>query len=342
LQIGFIDAATKGKEFDDEHGGVGLARKTGFDLGLGILDYSNEDKKLLISLDADCTVDTNYLTSIVHSFNRNNLSAGIVNYEHRIDSGDINTEAIICYEIFLRYYVLGLIYAESPFAFNTIGSTIVCDHTAYIKAGGMNKRKAGEDFYFLQKLAKVFSIPTIYSTTVYPSSRSEVRTPFGTAKRIDDFHSDTEQKYLLYNPESFEVLKYWLSLFNSDASLDTYGLMKKVKKINKYLSDFLESKYFPDQWNKILQNCKNEQQISYQRKNWFDAFKTLKLIHHLRDNSFQQINMFEAVNKLFQAMNESPVIYDDKAGNPDLNTQKKFLIKLKEIQRKFTRLKITE
>jgi hypothetical protein len=138
------------------------------------------------------------------------------------------------------------------------------------------------------------------------------------------------------------VLKYWLSLFNSDASLDTDGLMKKVKKINKYLNDFLESKYFPDQWNKILLNCKNEQQISYQRKNWFDAFKTLKLIHHLRDNSFQQINMFEAVNKLFQAMNESPVIYDDKAGNPDLNTQKKFLIKLKEIQRKFTRLKITE
>jgi len=340
LQIGLVDASLPGKEFDDETGGVGLARRTGFDLALSIFDYSNTDKKILISLDADCIVDKNYLTSVIKAFNRNNLSAGVINYQHNIDVDDKNTQAIICYEIFLRYYVSGLIYAGSPFAFNTIGSTIVCDHTAYIKTGGMNKRKAGEDFYFLQKLAKLYPVLTIYSTTVYPSSRSEVRTPFGTAIRIDSFLSDKEQQYLLYNPESFEVLKNWLKLFNSDSSLNTAGLMKQAEKTNKQLFEFLTSKNFPEQWDKILMNCKNEQQLSYQRKNWFDAFKTLKLIHYLRDHSLKQINMFEAVNKLFQKFDETPVNYDRGNDYPELSIQKKFLLRLRKLQEKHTRYKI--
>ena len=340
LQIGLVDASSPGKEFDDENGGVGLARKTGSDLALGIFDYSNTDKKILISLDADCRVDKNYLTSVVQAFNRNNLSSAVINYEHNIDLQNANTQAIICYEIFLRYYVSGLLYAGSPFAFNTIGSTIVCDHTAYIKTSGMNKRKAGEDFYFLQKLGKLYPVLTMYSTTVYPSSRSEVRTPFGTAKRLDDFQTDNLQKYPLYNPESFEVLKNWLSLFNSDSSLNTAGLMEQTEKTDRHLYEFLISKNFPEQWDKILMNCKDEQQLSYQRKNWFDAFKTLKLIHYLRDKSFKQINMFEAVDKLFQMFEETPVNYNNSTDHPELNVQKEFLLKLREMQKKYTRYKI--
>lgn len=342
LQIGFIDASSPGKELDEEDGGVGLARKIGFDLALGILDYSGEDKNILISLDADCTVDKNYLTSIVRAFNRNNLSAAVINYNHKIDVGDSNTEAIICYEILLRYYVLGLRYTESPFAFHTIGSAIACDYISYIRAGGMNKKKAGEDFYFLQKLAKLYNITSIYSTTVYPSSRNEVRTPFGTAKRMDDFHSQTTQNYLLYNPLSFVVLKEWLNLFNSDSALHTDGLMIEAEKISKQLFEFLISKKFPEQWNKILSNCKNEQQISYQRKNWFDAFKTLKLIHHLRDNAFPQVNMFTAVNELFFMMNEPEIKLNKDVEIPEIEVQKEFLLKLRELQKKYTKYKIEE
>src|SRR3970040_2739149 len=41
LQIGLVDASSPGKEFDDENGGVGLARKTGSDFAFGIFVYSN-------------------------------------------------------------------------------------------------------------------------------------------------------------------------------------------------------------------------------------------------------------------------------------------------------------
>jgi len=44
--------------------------------------------------------------------------------------------------------------AGSPYAYHTIGSAFACRAEAYIAAGGMNRRHAAEDFYFLQQLAK--------------------------------------------------------------------------------------------------------------------------------------------------------------------------------------------
>ena len=158
LKIGLIDASSAGKELPQKDAGVGLARKIGMDLALLILDYNSPRKKILICLDADCTVDKIILTEIVNNFNARNLSAAVVNYSHRIENCNEELKAIICYEIFLRYYELGLKYAKSPYAFPTIGSTIACDYESYIKSEGMNKRKAAEDFYFLEKLAKNYPV----------------------------------------------------------------------------------------------------------------------------------------------------------------------------------------
>ena len=146
--ISFIDACTTGKEMDDSNGGVGLARKIGMDLALTKFDYNSLNKKILICTDADCVVDTNYLSEISKEFILNNYEAAVVNFAHDISGNDEETKAIICYEIFLRYYVLGLSFVKSDYAFHTIGSTMICTPEAYVKVEGMNKRKAAEDFTF--------------------------------------------------------------------------------------------------------------------------------------------------------------------------------------------------
>ena len=69
LQIGLIDASSEGKELNTKQAGVGLARKIGMDLSLTIFDYSKDTKKLIICLDADCTVSQTYLTNIINDFN---------------------------------------------------------------------------------------------------------------------------------------------------------------------------------------------------------------------------------------------------------------------------------
>lgn len=317
LNIGLIDAATEGKEFTEKEAGVGLARKIGMDKALEVFDYKINFKKIIICLDADCTVKNNYLSEINKYFNDFNLSAATVEFEH-----NLSVTGILAYEIFLRHYVIGLKYAQSPYAFHTIGSTIVVGHDAYIRAGGMNTKPAAEDFYFLQKLAKLYSIATIDSTVVKPSPRESWRVPFGTGRSMMDYNSD-KKDILVYDPDEYLILKDWLNLLNSDLVLNTDIVLKEAKKIHTELFNFLEMKDFQKDWDKILSNSKSEKQLNYQRKNWFDAFKTFKLMHHLRDTTFPMMDIKTGTKKLFETLGYS------QSTESDL---KSYLIELRKIE----------
>ncbi len=331
LSIALIDASSKGKELSEKESGVGLARKTGLDLALTAFDYSIGKKKIMLWLDADCKVDKNYLNTVVEEFNNKNLSAATINFSHDISGTDELTEAIIPYEIFLRYYVLGLKHANSPYAFHTIGSTVAIDHNAYIKAGGMNKKQAAEDFYFLQKVAKNYKVNKIVSTTVFPSSRHSWRVPFGTGRSISRFLSNNRNEYLLNDPVVFDVLKEWLILFNDKNNNETKYLIDAAGKINKELKAFLVQRKFPEQWDKILMNSKKSKQLQYQKLNWFDGFKTLKLVHHLRDSAYPELNMFDAVDQLFIKTGKNIIKNRTGESIPGLNVQREYLYKLREI-----------
>jgi len=330
INIGLADASSEGLELPEKDGGVGLARKTGMDLALAQFDYSTSCKNILICLDADCTIEKNYLTTIVEAFKQPDTNAAYVEYEHLLPEEKNHKRAIICYEIFLRYYVLGLKHANSPFAFPTIGSTMVCDHESYIKIGGMNKKKAAEDFYFMEKLAKITEIKKISGTKVYPSSRGSWRVPFGTGQRVNRYFDGTHNEYLLYNPKSFEVLKSWLNIFNAKDIHDAGDYLKYAEAIHKSLYDFLVLNSFEDNWNQILKNSKSDEQKQKQKQIWFDGFRTLKLIHHLRDNGFPLINMFEALDEMFELTNYD-FQFERKEIIPSIDIQIQYLNEMRKL-----------
>lgn len=330
LNIGLIDAATAGNELPEKHGGVGLARKIGMDTALKIFDYKADKKNIIISLDADCTVDTNYLAAIKNKFASSDCDAATLEYEHNFDNNPNFAEAIIYYEFFLRYYVLGLNYANSNYAFHTIGSAMAFTDEAYIKAGGMNKRTAGEDFYFLQKLAKLYPICKINETKVYPAVRRSLRVPFGTGRRIDQFENRSGNSVLVYNPAVFKILKFWLKLLYSEQALDVQLLLNESKSVHPELHNFLVKNNFYKDWQNILNNFKSDGQLNYQRSNWFDGFKTLKLIHHLRDTSCPNINMLQAADELLNMLNVSR---NNIIKNSALETKNNYLLKFRELER---------
>jgi hypothetical protein len=331
LMVGLIDAASKDKELDEKHSGVGLARKIGMDLALTIFDYKQMSKKLIICLDADCTIKQNYLTTIVSDFNKYNYSAAVIDFAHTIDGNDKESSAIIPYETFIRYYVEGLKYSGSQYAFHTIGSATVCDVDAYIKSGGMNKRKAAEDFYFLEKIAKNYKISKLDSTTVYPSNRSSWRVPFGTGQRVARFINNTHNEYQLFDPAVFETLKDWLQLYNSSINSYPEYILSCSKNIHIELYNFLIKQNYLEQWDNIFENSKSAKQLLHQKKIWFDGFKTLKLIHHLRDNAFPNINMFDALDMFFLKLKINNTINRNRKDIPELEIQKQYLKLLREI-----------
>jgi len=331
LNLDFIDAFSPATALDNKDGGVGLARKIGMDYALRLFNYNSPRKNIIICLDADCTVEQNYIKTIRQYFDNYNIDAGYVNFKHPLSENKEEQYAIINYEIFLRYYVLGLKYARSPFAYHSIGSTMVCSSSGYIKVQGMNKRKAAEDFYFMEKLSKITEIKKIDGTAVLPSGRGSWRVPFGTGQRVNRFLGKTQNEYLLYSPSSFVVLKNWLTLFHSQKTLSADQYLTEAKRISVSLLQFLIKNNFEKNWKKIIENSSSEKQIKKQKQFWFDGFKTLKLIHYLRDTEFPSINMFNALDEIFALMDISFEYRNKMNQIPPLAIQKKYLEKLREI-----------
>jgi hypothetical protein len=120
-----VDAASAGRELPAKGGGVGLARKIGFDLALSILAFERSDP-LLIALDADTLVMPDYLPSLVSHFQMAAAGGAVIPFCHQGGSSPRHDRAIRRYELFLRSYVLGLSRADSPYAFHTVGSAMAC------------------------------------------------------------------------------------------------------------------------------------------------------------------------------------------------------------------------
>ena len=331
LKLGYIDASSRGNEIPQNLGGVGMARKIGMDMALRLLKKSSSPRNLILSLDADTLIQNNYLSTINNYFTPK-VKTAIVSYEHQMPLNCEEQAAICCYEIFLRYWVLGLKYAKSPWAFHSIGSTIVTSIEAYLEVRGMNKREAGEDFYFLSKLAKISKIGYIKETCVYPSARSSARVPFGTGKRIQRFLSgDQKEEYLLHDPQIFVILADWLQLMKNQFICGEDEILMKTELIHPMLKSFLKSYDFAAVWSKISRNAKDEKTLTRQFNDWFDGFKTLKLINYFTKEVYPQINMFEALERILYMLEMPGLELNTETKIPQLKEQIKILQYLRTV-----------
>lgn len=298
LSLAWVDAASSGRELP-EHGGVGLARKIGFDLALERLNYEG-CSPLLISLDADTLVRSDYLPVLVRHFQKNAGGGAIIPFCHQNGATAEEDSAIKKYELFLRAYVLGLKLAGSPYAFHTIGSAMACPAADYVRAGGMNTRTAAEDFYFLQQLAKTSGITQVKGTIVYPAARASWRVPFGTGQSILKILISPFEGIKFYQTACFQLLKNWLDLVSQHLYATTEKLSKLAEEISPSLVEFLSKIHFQDVWAKLQKNYPSPKQLNSAFHIWFDALKTLQLIHHLSAGPFPKTEPEEALPSLWQ------------------------------------------
>lgn len=333
LRIGYVDAASPGLELPDKDAGVGMARKIGMDLALGVFDYEGCGPHLIFSLDADTLVEGDYLAAVRSAFARNRYAAAVISYAHQTAGSPDEQAAICCYELFLRYYVLGLRYAGSPYAFHSVGSTMVCTAGAYAQVRGMNRRKAGEDFYFLDKLAKTGSVGKIATTTVRPSSRASRRVPFGTGKRVARFTGGMENEYTLYNPRSFFILKQWLGGMASCRDSDPEAVLARSARIEPSLEAFLRRYRFNEIWPRLVENSGDEAHLRDHFSRWFDGFKTFKMIRHLATTGFPPVHMFTALETLAEMMGDPLPVHVTPGSVPPLRAQMEILEHLRACDR---------
>jgi len=309
--IGIIDATSQGLALPVRDGGVGLSRKIGHDLLLPYLDCTARDP-IIISLDADTLVSPGYAGTIVNHFRSAAAGGAIIPFVHRPAEDERANAAIIRYELFLRCYVAGLAHAGSPYAFQTVGSAMACRASAYLKCGGMNRRRAGEDFYFLQSLAKNCGVSRVTGATVYPSPRRSGRVPFGTGRAVGALLNSEPDAVLFHRPESFLLLKRWLELAGEGCRERLPDLPVLAGEVSPLLQRFLGEQGFSSAWNGLLQHNRTAERLLLAFHRWFDAFRTMKYFHFLADGPYPRCEPEEVLRSWPQVWGEPGLTAEER------------------------------
>jgi hypothetical protein len=320
------------KDMPSKHAGVGLARKTAMDEAVRIFEKlkanrpSVHEEGIIVCFDADCQCDANYLQEIERVYlEERNCPAAVVYYEHPL-YGQLDTNiyaSIAKYELFLRYHVNALRYSGFPYAFQTVGSCMTVRSSVYQKQGGMNKKQAGEDFYFLQKLFPLEGFREINGTRVIPSPRRSNRVPFGTGKAIADL-IDSKGSFPAYPPQSYNDVKRFLSKWQEFYYCPSEMVKEMLISMPQSIRLFMEKNAFEDALNEIRASSPSLATFYKKFFHWLNGFRILKFIHFARDNFYPSIEVEEAAAWLLKEH------YDHKFSD---TTAKGLLLEFRKIDR---------
>lgn len=291
--LAWIDASSSGNELP-HWGGVGLARKIGCDSVLalltGLATPMNLRDFVFFSLDADTLTSQSYLETAGNDLRSSRQAGGVIPFKHQQADSPESQAAIDSYEAFLHYYVAGLRWAGSPYAFHTIGSCLCFTAGSYIRANGFPaRRQAGEDFYFCVELVKAGGICEIHNTMVFPSARISHRVPFGTGRRMAEAVVNGNNNFLVYDFRVFVCLRELLaavSTYQGEEAEQIYACLK-----NPATTEFLERRGFPLVWKRFRSQYKTSPAILAAFHRWFDGFVTLKYIHWLTEKKWPRVSL---------------------------------------------------
>ncbi len=274
--------------------GVGLARKIGADLACNLITQDVIDTPWVFFSDADARIPAGYFDLPTDTRSAN---ACVYAFHHLCDDSATGS-ATALYEGMILYYQQQLRRAGSPYAYQSLGSCMAVRAEAYCLARGFPPRAAGEDFYLLNKLAKLppasghtgSPIYEFRDCTVQIEARESDRVPFGTGpavirlKRL--IEEGTTPKY--YDPALFDCLgsvlhsvpTLWLLRAQPGDYLATLPNPAANMLRDVGLEAFLRARAGQD---------KNEAAFTRHFHHWFDAFRTLKAVHYLQANGFPDV-----------------------------------------------------
>ena len=261
--------------------GVGRARRLGADLALWLYQRGHILSPWLLSSDADATLPVSLLSSL----NDQSGAAMTLPFVHSVQNDAIGL-ATLLYELRLHQYVAGLQKAGSPYAFHTLGSACAFSAEAYAKVRGVPLRNAAEDFYLLNKLAKVGPVTSLSGTCITLDARVSDRVPFGTGPSVARLVQSEDCWYepIFYHPGVFQHLKQILNRVTKHL----HGERPQDVALDQTLGSEGWSILLLMGVEDVLDHCWRQGRDAASRERhfhtWLDGFRTLKLLHGLRDS----------------------------------------------------------
>jgi hypothetical protein len=256
---------------------------------------------IILSLDADTLVEKNYLTSVFEHFNLYKADAGaVISFKHQTEGLEgRHLEGILLYEQYIDYYRNALNYSGYPYPIFTVGSAFAVRADAYVKRGGMNRRQAGEDFYFLQNLVQIGNVGEISSTTVHPSSRLSDRVPFGTGPVLNRWMRGEEDLTKTYNFRAFIDLRQFFVIRNELFRISDDDYYRLIGFLPRTIQDFLLQDDFMLELNDLNRNCSSLKTFSSRFFQKFNAFKILKYLNFVHNGYYEKAGLNSQIEMLY-------------------------------------------
>ncbi len=299
----WLDRARVGARLP-ERSGVGAARKLGGDLAAALWLRGQLDCARVASTDADVTLPDDYFPTLLCDVPEpQRSSAWLWPFQHRAGDDPQIDVATVLYEISLRYYVLGLASARSPYAYQTVGSTLCIDVPAYLSVRGFPKREAGEDFYVLDKLSKVAPLRRVLATPLAIRARASDRVPFGTGRRSREIAELTAagESFVLYAPEIFGALGAVLTgldRFAEAARVDALdqALSERVPDLARVAREVLAGLGVYAALRAAAEQAPPGPVLRRRVHTWFNALRSLRFVHGLRDRGLPSLPWRDALS----------------------------------------------
>ncbi len=284
--------------------GVGWARKIGMDHAVEQIIKNNYSDGIIVSFDADSTVLPNYFQSVESAFYEHPSSNFFtIHFEHPYDGPGLSAslrEGIIRYELHMRYYRNAMQWCGYPHAIHTVGSSFAMKASAYVRQGGMNRRKAGEDFYFLHKLVLLGQYGNISTTTVFPSARQSDRVPFGTGAAIKKWNEGSPELNFTYSLEVFGHLKPLFSLASGFWQMKPSEISSSFGNLQPSLQSFCSEAKTIEEILGLRANCSNAKVFEKRFFHILNAFWILKYLNFAHGNFISRASLDTEPVRLLQ------------------------------------------
>jgi hypothetical protein len=294
------------EDLPNKYAGVGLARKSGMDEALWRFNIINKPEGFIICFDADATCDNDYFIAIEnHITNFPSTRGCSIYFEHDADNEiypEYQRKAIISYEIHLRYYKLALQNIGFPYSYHTVGSSMLVNALCYAQQGGMNKQKAGEDFYFLQKIIPLGEFYELNETRILLSSRKSDRVPFGTGGAISKMMIDGNFIFKTYSFQSILGLKKLFSETENFFRVVPAKYRDMVSLLPDPLKEYLIKNGFERLVNEMNQNSSGIDTFRKRFFQWWNAFRIMKYLNYVHSTIYTKIDATIAAEELLECL----------------------------------------
>jgi len=162
-----------------------------------------------------------------------------------------------------------------------------------VKQGGMNRRQAGEDFYFLQKISWLGQVTELTGVTVHPSPRLSDRVPFGTGKAIGDYVANG--RLATYPLQAYRDAQWLLgqvgALWETGRPSDA-----PPEAMARFLGEPFIGSIVPE----IRANSSDFGAFRKRFFRWFNAFRLMKFLNFARDEIHSPAKVEVAATKLLE------------------------------------------